>query len=465
MRFQCRIGPFDENQGGVALSAPALVAQPSARPGLASWGRKPPAYSAVFAAVLIAAAGCATPDPKVLKSWKFEPVLSVKHSVPPSQAYYSIGRQHDAARAWDKAIEAYGKAVAADSRSLEAHNALGVALAQAGRHAEAEFSLRQAIAIDPGRAHVRSNLGHVLMLAARPNEAVVELKTAITLDAGNGTARANLRIALAQANSIQYTATTSAVTPITPPTSSSAEPTVVASRDDISNVAMPMTSVSVPAPISVAFVPPPLPTLITVPMPLQTALIPEPRTIAASERPTQTDGAVAPMAMRVFDQPTVASLEGLAPSAPPASRSQHRALVPNEQVQPVAMQQASNARQASMRLEVSNGNGVSGMAARVGRWLATQGLQTERLTNQQPFVQPQTVVQYRVGYEEAALRVARSLPSNAKADTSPTLGLRSDVRVVLGRDWLRTASCLSSDTCTPATIALASASSPGLASQ
>ena len=89
------------------------------------------------------------------------------------------------------------------------------------------------------------------------------------------------------------------------------------------------------------------------------------------------------------------------------------------------------------RLEVSNGNGVTGMARKVGGLLKTAGLPRARLTNQKPFQQRVTEVQYRVGYELAAASLSSRLPNHpaiVKAD-----GLRStvDVRLVLGSDLPR----------------------------
>jgi hypothetical protein len=101
------------------------------------------------------------------------------------------------------------------------------------------------------------------------------------------------------------------------------------------------------------------------------------------------------------------------------------------------------------RLEVSNGNGVNGMATHVGLWLAARGMATDRLTNQQPFVQRQTVIQYRSGHEDAARRLAALLPANATTQALPAANLRSDVRVVLGRDWVQLAPCLASSACSP----------------
>jgi hypothetical protein len=161
----------------------------------------------------------------------------------------------------------------------------------------------------------------------------------------------------------------------------------------------------------------------------------------------QAGAATAPLNLRVGYEPTVAALEErvarvavldlpAAPTAPAAPSAPAVAAVPH------------SAPHAS-RLEISNGNGVTGMAARVGRWLAAQGAPAERLTNRQPFTQRSTVVQYRTGQEDAAQHVARLLPADAKAEPRPTPGLRSDVRVVLGRDWVQVAACLERNTCRP----------------
>ena len=47
------------------------------------------------------------------------------------------------------------------------------------------------------------------------------------------------------------------------------------------------------------------------------------------------------------------------------------------------------------------------------------------------------------------MRVARSLPGGGKALLVPTQGLRADVRVVLGRDWVPINACLKRDACQP----------------
>ena len=363
--------------------------------------RHPHRY-AIASALLMAAAGCATPDTDGPQAWKIQPVFNVKHAMESSQGYYTLGRYYDGSQAWDKAIDAYRKAITIDALNIEAYNALGVALAQSGRYADAETTLRQAVALAPALAHLRSNLGYVLLLAGKPLEALPELKAAVQQDSRNATAVANLRNALAQSEAAQ-----------------------------LRSAAANQGAVKTPEAIPVA-------------------------------NGSETVGgalAAAPAALRVIDQPTIASLQQPVARASSTLPAEPLAVaVPLAPITSAAPTPSPGLEPPASRLEVSNGNGVAGMAASVGRWLAAQGLQTARLTNQRPFTQQQTVVEYRDGHEQAALRVARSLPTHAKAVPAPMQGLRSDVRVVLGRDWVQTAACLERNSCQPVATSVAEAS-------
>ncbi len=388
----------------------------------------------IASAALAAAAGCATLDAETAKAWKIEPVLNVTHAMQSSQAYYTMGRYHDGSQQWDKSAEAYRKAIAVDARNIEAYNALAVALARAGRHDQAETTLRQAIALDPTRAHMRSNLGYILMLAGKPAEAVVELQAAVRQDDTNPTAMANLRDALARAHPVPLAPPVAGAEPSAAPEAATAATAAGAASTLAEGARLGVLEVQVPLPITTAVVPAPLAGPINVSSPLQTASVPLP----------QTEAAAAPA-------PEVASLEGAAGdlNRPLVRQRLVRAAEP---LRPMALP-----TEQAIRLEVSNGNGVTGMAARVGKWLGEQGIKTATLSNQKPYMQPTTTVQYRSGQEAAAQRVARSLPAPAEPASAPTEGLRSDVRVVLGRDWVKIGACVDAATCRPVDTALAAA--------
>jgi len=405
---------------------------------------------AIASAVLLASTGCAMPGPGIASAWDIEPVLNVKHTIHSSQAYYTMGRYYDGSQAWGKSIDAYRKAIAADAQNIEAYNALGVALAQSGRYADAETTLRQAIAIDPARTHMRSNLGYVLLLAGKPSEAVMELKAVVKQNGGDAMALANLREAMARADAAQHgnaaddETAASKEEAVTSANSSKASPVAprVSVDVDVDGVAF---SGSVPTPIPAAEVRAPLTVSVSVPMPLQLATAPALQTVGARVPPVPESVGTVPSGPNWPDRPTAA-----APKEHVAIVDIAVAARPQSQSVPVAVRAEDlGAKMQASRLEVSNGNGVAGMARLVGRWLATQGLDNVRLTNQRSFAQRTTLIQYRSGHEEEARRVARSLPAGAKVLSGPTQGLRSDVRVVLGRDWTQTAICLEHNTCQP----------------
>jgi tetratricopeptide (TPR) repeat protein len=87
------------------------------------------------------------------------------------------------------------------------------------------------------------------------------------------------------------------------------------------------------------------------------------------------------------------------------------------------------------RLEVSNGMGATGLAARVDGWLTRRGLPRARLTNQPAYDVARTRVDYGAGQADAARCVARALPPGTPPELREQAGLRGDVRLVIGRDW------------------------------
>lgn len=371
--------------------------------------RRPNLLATAFA-VLVGAAGCAAPGNDGPQSWRIEAVFNVKHAIQSSQGYYTLGRYHDGSKAWGKAAEAYRKAIAIDSHNMEAYNALGVALARSGRHVDAEAVLRQAVALAPDLTHVRSNLGYVLMLAGKLDDAVLELKAAVLQDGGNPTAMANLRDAVTQQDAVRSSATAGEAI------------ATKAAAIAFSNSA-------------------------------ETVMV----SLTASVEP---DGALVKVdvpvaALRVIDLPTIGwgQEPALVATAKPVSHPVPAFPMPTLPLTFAAMGRIATGQQVS-KLEVTNGNGTAGMAASVGRWLAAQGLQASILTDRRPYTQVQTLVQFRNGHEEAAMRIARSLPGGGKALLVPTQGLRADVRVLLGRDWIPTNACFKRDACQPVIAAV-----------
>jgi hypothetical protein len=91
----------------------------------------------------------------------------------------------------------------------------------------------------------------------------------------------------------------------------------------------------------------------------------------------------------------------------------------------------------SARIEVSNGNGVNGMARIVGNFLRAKGITGYRLTNADHFNYKQTVIYYRNGFFKQASQVKRLLPELSGTDHLMAANLsREPIRVLIGRDLI-----------------------------
>ena len=86
------------------------------------------------------------------------------------------------------------------------------------------------------------------------------------------------------------------------------------------------------------------------------------------------------------------------------------------------------------KLEIANGNGVTGLAKRTRSSLQRKGYAVARLTNQAPYTQMITEIQYRQGLEQQARRLNAFLSTPAKLVETSQLRRDVGVRLVLGRD-------------------------------
>jgi tetratricopeptide (TPR) repeat protein len=90
--------------------------------------------------------------------------------------------------------------------------------------------------------------------------------------------------------------------------------------------------------------------------------------------------------------------------------------------------------QTVVKVEVSNGSGVAGLAKRTSSSLQKRGYATARLTNQIPYTQLMTEIQYRRGEESHAHQLNALLSQPAKLVESSRLSPVVGIRLVLGRD-------------------------------
>lgn len=85
-----------------------------------------------------------------------------------------------------------------------------------------------------------------------------------------------------------------------------------------------------------------------------------------------------------------------------------------------------------VRLEISNGNGVAGAAARLARSLDVDGVMTVRLSNMRPFAVPLSRIEYQHEQQGMARVLGQRLhlPLRQRRDATAY----ADLRIVLGHD-------------------------------
>ena len=162
------------------------------------------------------------------------------------------------------------------------------------------------------------------------------------------------------------------------------------------------------------------------------------------------DLAIAALARSVgtLDAATAAVAPDLAPTpapAAPASRLQLTQLQPNVfalswRDAPVAAAPAvplpAKPAASLPRLEVINGNGETGMAARMRGMLGGMGISVLRLGNQRPYGRQASSIVYRPGHAGAAAALAKALGGmpQLQASNEDGIGAGADLRLVLGKD-------------------------------
>ncbi|MDO8775841.1 MAG: tetratricopeptide repeat protein [Burkholderiaceae bacterium] len=339
---------------------------------------------------------CTTPPAKqeMATQVAIHPVLQIRHSSDQTAAsYYQLGKYHLERGNLDLARTAYNFSITLDSRQLEVRNALAALYAQQGKLDEAKALLLQIVADYPEVAHPYNNLGYVYYLQNNYDAAVTHLQRALVLDSGNERARNNLdAVQMALANRGERTTMTPVLTrqaaaqPPPPPS----EPVTSSVADTRSQGLMIMS--------------PPL----------------EPQ---ARMEVVQIVPNVYELRLKNAIDSVLAELQTekapvrVAPSTPAG----------------VIAIATSTATKMS-RVEVANGNGVAGMAKRISKVLGQHGIAVSRLTNERPYKQQDTKIQYRLGYEQTAEGLKQALQGQAVVVLSQHLPGNSDVRLVLGRD-------------------------------
>lgn len=427
-----------------------------------------PIVIAVAGAALLSACG----SPAVRQSLQVQGVQRVSQSTEQSAAsWYRLGKYHQERGQLSLALGAYAQSLALDAGQLDARNAVAAIDAQQGRLTDARDALKRLAEDYPGEAQPLNNLGYVYYLMGDYPAAIATLQRAVALDP-NGRAYYNLVQAQtaardgAPASALAAAPTAAApAAPLAP--AADVSPSVAPSRMELVQVAPQVLELKLRPSQSIAAVPalpaaapvsvPPLhiaaPVLAATPAPV-VAAAPGPAPVAATKatavaaqpapvvvaapatRPVAVAAAPAPAVMAAPAPALAPATKPVAMAAAPATA----ALQPNTMTapakadvgKPVAVVAAIPAT-AAPRLEISNGNGVTGLAKRYRSVLGKLGILASRLSNARPFRQQASIIEYRPGFAAQAASLQRALPGRTALQQSEAL-TRADVRLLLGKD-------------------------------
>lgn len=338
--------------------------------------------------------------------WTIKPTALTKNSNLKPEAMYQLGRYYQGQNRFDEAVNAYQKALNADAAYVEAYNGIGVVYSRQGKYTEAIAAFQSAIKLAPKAAHLYSNMGYAYYLQGRYAESVQALQQATALDPNNQRALNNLGQAYAKAgNTLQ---------------SALAYSDAIGAEKPVSNAAAEAAPV---APVVTSNV-----TVLAVAKPQAVSAddaqkLATPKDSGVIRATSQT-----PQAIQVVE-----SRAALVSLAPHVSELQLRP----QSAEPVQQAADENVQHLQkVRIEVANGNGVTGAAGKVSKYLRVQGYGAPRLSNKKPYNTQTTQIHYRSGYEaEAQLLQSRLLDSPQLVERSD-LRANVSVRVVLGKDMV-----------------------------
>jgi tetratricopeptide (TPR) repeat protein len=333
----------------------------------------------MVAALALALSACQSAGPVLdAARWHVEPVVQSGSAALSAPQLYQLGRYYQGQLRDGPAAAAFMRALQLDPGYVEAYNALGALYCERGRVDDGIGAFQQALRLSPSASHLQSNLGYALILAGRHAEAASVLQRAVELDPGNAKAWANLSLALAVVGTVEQAdiARQQAAQRVPPPAESD--------RPAAGNA-----NVSIVVGADVA------------------------------------DGAKAVrLAEGVYELRswTVAVAQAPIAASMPVSDPG------------IGITDAASTR-SSFRLEIANGNGMTGAARRVGQWLAQGGTPVARLSNERPYNRLNTVIYFNRGFEDEARRLQQALGVGSGALVAEAYS-RADVRVAVGRDLL-----------------------------
>lgn len=386
--------------------------------------------------------GCSTPavaPGTTATALKIEPLLRVRDAAGSASDFYQLGRYYQGQNRFAQAADAYRKALEYRKDDIEARNALASTYAAQGKLEQAIAEFEAILKVKPELAHLHNNLGYAYYLQGDFGKAVDAFKTAMALQPRDPRTYNNLglayrkmgeseksRLAFARVAELEHSAAptspvaaagTDVVPPVLPALPS---PAMTASGGNLASV---RPSVALQGQT---------PSIDLPPLPASVAL--NPGAVGAARSAVDPEQSLAAPYLLAHRGP-----ESIALDAGPQRAASQGAVVLPTVVGPApapAMPEVVAAAKP-YRLEIANGNGVTGLARKVGARLRRQGLPPAHLVNLKPYREPASSIRYRDGFDVQAQQLGQHLGHAPAVLGNQHLPHGVDVQLVLGRDAMK----------------------------
>lgn len=377
----------------------------------------------LFLILALGLGGCAvSPESKPgRQAWDVRPVVDVRHGMAKAAAYYQLGAQSEKQGDTGAAERYYEQALAADPSHVDSLNAVGRRYAARGDLERSAAMFRRVGEQAPQRAYLFNNIGYAYYLQGRYGEAVEAFRQALVLDAGYERAWANLCSAARKGgmNDVLAMAERRSLSPA--PGSIASASAMPGAEREVSALAL--------ADRMVGQLPAEAPSSPPVVAAKHAATV----AVAARRAVSPTALRMVEVQARILPWGAVAQTGAVAGERWPAVRQEPIATA--AAVRALRVGRVAGSPMPQARIEVTNGNGISGFAKRFRALLDGEGVRVVRTTNFSSFAVPTTIIEYQPGFADAAqvLKTYIGRPVGLQEATAGRPG--TDLRVILGRDW------------------------------
>lgn len=343
------------------------------------------------------------------------------------ESHYRLGRYYQKSGNHQLAIEEFIKAIKLDKRYVLAYNGLGMSYDALKDCVKAQEAYSNALLYRPDTAYIYNNLGYSRLLCNDFEHAVWFFTKAAKLDETSTRIRNNLTLAQLR---FQHQAPEKILLSKIPPPADPVREEKLSDPVEPPQPATPVkteeTAEKVQAPIGNP-IPPALhlQALATVSPPEannHTDIAPEPASLAVTGKSIARgqEANVLPAGIK-----KAAAIVSIAPDK-----------VKKQPIEPAAPDAIKEDQGFSFcKIEVSNGNGISGMAGRSAEYFKSLGFTVGRITNAASFTFASSKIYYKEGYLGIAKAVAWLVPGPQEFEQVEDLGrLGIGVRLLLGRD-------------------------------